>query len=126
MWWLTSSLPHREDADFHVGRIGGLEKLVAPFHFIQREGDLLDRFEPDDLGNLLGLHRRQLDEPGEAGLAADADGGHAALDRVPLHEIRQGGLDECFAIVAGVGENVFVLDDFEIVDAQARSPSRRA
>jgi hypothetical protein len=65
---------HREDADFNIRRCGRLKKLVAPLHVVQGEGNLLDGLEADDLGNLLGLDRRQLDEAGKTGNAADADG----------------------------------------------------
>ena len=34
------------------GDLGVLEELVAPLDVVQREGDLLDRLEPDDLGDL--------------------------------------------------------------------------
>ncbi len=109
-------LAHRKDADLDVRRLWFLEELVAPFDVVEREGDLLDRFEADDLGDLLGLNRRQLDEPGEARLPAHADRDAAALDAVPLHEIGQRCLDERLAVVAGLGEDVLVFDDFEIGD----------
>ncbi len=115
--------PHREDADFDIRRFGRLEKLVAPFHVIQRKGNLLDGFEPDDLGNFLRLNRRELDEAGEAGDAADADRGDSALGDMPLDEIRQGRLDERFFIIAGIGKDVFVLDDLEVVDAKSAIPA---
>ena len=38
-----------------------------------------------------------------------------AAERVPLHEVGQRALDQRFAVVAGVGEDGFVLDDIEIV-----------
>ena len=82
--------PHGEDADFDIGRFGRLEKLVAPFDIIQRKGNLLDGFEADDFGNFLGFDGGKLDETGEAGDAADADGGDAALGCMALDEIGQG------------------------------------
>ena len=59
------------------------------------------------------MKRAKLDCP----LTPIADG--AALHRVPLDEAGQRGLDERFAVVAGVGEDVLVLDDVEVVDADA-------
>src|SRR3954471_5459659 len=96
-----------------------LEKLVAPFDVVQRKRNLLNGFESHDLGDLLRLHRRKLDEPREAGLSAHAHADKAALHRVPLHEAGQRGGDELFAIIAGVGEDGFVLDDLEVIDAYA-------
>ena len=50
---------------------------------------------------------------------ADADRDRAALHRVPAGEARQRRLDERLAVVAGVGEDVLVLDDVEVVDPDA-------
>jgi len=38
---------------------------------------------------------------------------------MPLHEIGQRRLDQGFLVVTGVGQDVFVLDDLEIIDAQS-------
>src|SRR5262249_40002948 len=62
--------------------------------------------------------RRELDEPGKARLPRHADGDHAALHRMPLDEVRQGGLDERFLVIAGIGENVLVLNEFEVVNLE--------
>ena len=40
--------------------------LVVPDHVVQVEGDLLPGLVADDVGDLLGLDRRQLDEPRQA------------------------------------------------------------
>ena len=73
MCWFTSSLRIAKMPTSTSGELGVLEELVAPLDVVEREGDLLDRFEPDDLGDLLLFDRRQLDEAGEARLPAHAD-----------------------------------------------------
>jgi len=112
-------LAHGEDADLDVGALGLLEELVAPLDVVQREGDLLDGLEAHDLGDLALLDGRQLDEAGEARLAADPDRDLAALGQVALDEVGQRVLDELLAVVAGLGEHGLVLDDVEVVDAEA-------
>src|SRR5439155_10939278 len=76
------------------------------------------RLEADDLRDLLLLDRRELDEAREARLSADADGHRAALHRVALGELGQRLDDEGLAVVAGVGEDGFVLDHVEVIDAE--------
>src|SRR5262249_42914085 len=83
---------------------------------VQRKGNLLDGFEAHDLRYLFRLNGRKLDESREARLTGDADSVLAALLRVPLDESRQGGLDQFILVVAGVGEDGFMLDDVEIVN----------
>ncbi len=73
---------HREDADFDIGGFGGLEGVVVPVDLVQREGDLLDGFKLDDLGNFFGFDRGELDEAGEGGGAGDADEDLFASDGV--------------------------------------------
>jgi hypothetical protein len=87
-------LLHGEDADFDVGRIGFLEELIAPFHIIEGEGNLLDRLEADDLGNLFGFYRRELDEAGKTLLATDTHPHDRVFGLVSLHEMGQGSLEE--------------------------------
>ena len=111
---------HGEDAHLDVRRVGVLEELVAPLHVVQREGDLLDGLEPDDLGDLAPLDGRELDEAGEAGLPAHADGDFPTLGEMALGEVRQRRLDEGVAVVAGLGQDRLVLDDLKVIDAQAR------
>ena len=43
--------------------------LVVPDDVFEREGNLLPRLVLDDVGDLLGFDRRQLDEPRQAVLA---------------------------------------------------------
>ena len=67
-------------------------------------------------GIFLGFDGRELDEAGEAGDAADAYRNDAALGGMALDEAGQGALNEGIAVVAGVGQDIFVLNDLEVVD----------
>ena len=58
--------------------IAGADLLVVPDDLVEGEGDLLLGLEVDDVGDLLFLDRRQLDEAGQAALAGHADGDDVA------------------------------------------------
>jgi len=98
-----------------------MEQLVGPFDVVEREGNLLDRLELHNLGDFFVLDRRELDEPREARLPAGADRDGAAALGMLRGERRERRGDEAFFIVAGVGEDVFVLDDVDVVDTKPRA-----
>jgi hypothetical protein len=93
------------------GALGHL--LVVPDDLVERERDLLLRLELDDVDDLLLFDRRQLDEPGEAGLAGDAHGDDVALGRVPGEELLQGLARELVRVGIRLGEDLRVLDVVE-------------
>ena len=88
---------HREQADFRLERVAFVfaadERLVVPDHVFERERNLLPGFVLDDVGNLLPLDRRQLDEPRQAALA-----GHGDRHAVARHVVAR---DELLAALRG-------------------------
>ena len=87
--------------------------LVVPDHVVQVEGDLLPGFVADDVGDLLGLDRRQLDEPRQARLPRHGDRHPVAQHRVPREELLQGIADQLGRVGAGLAEDLGVLDVVE-------------
>ncbi len=86
---------HREQGHFRVEDEATLlhaarEPLPVPHHLFERKGDLLAGLILDDVGDLLGLDRRQLDELREARLAGHRHGHTIALERVAAQEFLQG------------------------------------
>ena len=84
---------HREQADFGLDRVAFVfaadERLVIPDDVFQRERNLLPGFVLDDVGNLLPLDRRQLDEPGQTALTGNGDRYSFARQIVARDELLQ-------------------------------------
>jgi hypothetical protein len=76
---------------------GGAEDLVIPNNFFQREGHVLLRFVLDDLGDLAGVDRRQLDELGERRGKPGAQTLTFCLAAGGGDDLLQSLLDGCFA-----------------------------
>ena len=89
---------------------GGLRERAPGLDVDLGEGGQVLPGEADDLRDLLGLDGGELNEPGEALLAADADGDGGTLARVSAGELGQGRLDQALAVVAGVRQDVLVLE----------------
>ena len=111
-------LLHREQSDLGVEDEASLlepadEPLPVPFDLLEREGDLLPGLVPDDVGNLLGLDRRQLDELGEARLPRDRDRDAVPLELVAADELLERGADKLHRIGFRLGEDHRVFDVVE-------------
>ena len=117
---------HGEQADLGlhgeaVGHVAGADLLVVPDDLVEREGNLLLGLEPDDVGDLLFLDRRQLDEAGQAALAGDADGDQVALERVAREELLERLAGELIGVGVGLAEDLGMLDVVE--GGGGRTPS---
>ena len=109
---------HGEQADLGLQRKAFLlaaaaHLLVIPDHVFQRKGNLLAGFVLDDVGDLLLLDRRQLDEAGQADLARNADGDPIALDVVAREKRRQRFGDQLVWIGFGLTEDLGIFDVVE-------------
>ncbi len=80
---------HRKQANFRLQRKSldllatTTKRLVVPDHVVEVEGNLLTGLIADNLGNLLGLDRRQLDEPRQPILPRHRNRHAVAADAVP-------------------------------------------
>ena len=89
--------------------------LVIPDHVVQVEGNLLPRFVADDVGDFLGLDRRQLDEPRQAGLARNRNRYPITLHRIARKKLLERIADQLGGIGARLTENFRILDVVECV-----------
>ena len=103
-----------------VGDDAGADLLEVPDDLVQGEGDLLLGLEADDVGDLLFLDGRQLDEAGQAALAGHADGDHVALEGVARQELLQGLAGQLVGVGVGLAEDLGVLD---VVEGGGRRPA---
>ncbi len=94
------------------------EQLIIPNDFIDGEGDVLLGLILDDLRDLGLIDGRQFDEPGEHGLAGNAEHDTPGLDVSLADHIANGGHDERLAVFF-----VFGIDpEFGVVEIrQAQS-----
>src|SRR5262249_22446646 len=81
-----------------------------PDDFIEVERDLLLGLELDDIGDLLLLDRRQLDESGQTTLARDAHGNQIALDTVARKKLFQRLARELIGVRVGLVKDLGVFD----------------
>ena len=111
---------HREQADFRLDRVAFVfaadERLVVPDDVFERERNLLPGFVLDDVGNLLALDRRQLDEPRQAALAGNRDRHAVARHVVARDELLERFADQLVAIGFGLRENLRIFDVVEGLD----------
>ena len=121
---------HREQADlglqgeaFLLG--AAAHPLIVPDDVGQIERDLLPGFVADDVGNLLRLDRRELDEPRQAVLAGHADRHPIAADRVARQKLLQRVADQFGGIGAGLAEDLRIGDEVEGVGDESLSAARR-
>ncbi len=87
--------------------------LKVPDHFVQVERNLLLGFVPHDLGDLLGIHRRRLEEPCQTSLARHGHGDRRTFDVVLFDELRYRCFDQLFRVRFGLTENLGVFDIVE-------------
>ncbi len=87
--------------------------LVVPNDVVQVEGDLLPGLVTDDVGDFLGLDRRQLDEAGQPRLAGDRNGHPIAQHRVAREKLLQRLADQFGRVGAGLTEDFRVFDVVE-------------
>lgn len=64
-------LGDREDADLDIRAVIAREGLIVPFDVLDGERNLLHRLEPDEVGNSLLFHGRQLGEARERAVPWD-------------------------------------------------------
>src|SRR5262245_45478358 len=86
---------HREQTDFRlqseaIRNDTAPQLLVIPDHFLQRKRNLLLGLEADDVGDLLLLDGRELDEACQAALTRDADDNRIPLEVVARQEALEG------------------------------------
>ena len=89
------------------------EPLPVPFHLLEREGDLLPGLVADDVGDLLRLDRRQLDELGEARLPGDGDHDAVPLELVAANKLLERGAHQFHRIGLRLGDDHRVFDVVE-------------
>ncbi len=108
---------HGEQADFGldeaVGQLADADLLVVPDDLVEVERDLLLGLEADDVGDLLFLDRRQLDEAGQAALAGHADGDLVAAEVVARQELFQRLAGQLVGVGVGLAEDLGMLDVVE-------------
>ena len=68
----------------------GRQEVVVPDDFIQREGDMLLGFKPDELFNVRVVQGGKLDKADENGLSGYGIIGNAAFDAELLDEVGDG------------------------------------
>ena len=112
---------HGEQADFRLQReafflAAAAHPLVVPDHVVQIEGDLLAGFVADDVGDLLGFHRRQLDEPRQAALAGNRNRHPVAVHLVAREELPQRVGDQFGGVGVRLAEDLRILDEVECLD----------
>ena len=91
---------HRKQSDFRLQcksldlLTAAAKRLVVPDHIGKVEGNLLAGFIADNLWNLLGLDRRQLDEPRQPILPRHRNRHAVAPHAVPRLKLLQGVVDQ--------------------------------
>ena len=121
---------HREQADFGLQReafflAAAGHLLVVPDHVFERERNLLPGFVLDDVGNLLRLDRRQLDEPRQAALARHGDRHAVARERrCARGTVCSASRISSSRVGVGLAENLGVFDVVERLDHDPLSSFR--
>ncbi len=91
----------------------GAELLVVPDDLIEVERNLLLGLEPDDVGDLLFLDGRQLDETGQTALTGHADGHDVAAEGVARQELVERLAGQLVGVGVGLAEDFGMLDVIE-------------
>ena len=108
---------HREEGDFGIEDETAVlhsarKPLPPPDDLLQRKRNLLSGLVFDDVGNLLGLDRRQLDELREPKVARHGDSHLVALQIVATDELFEGRLNQLNGVGLRLGANLGVFDVF--------------
>ena len=109
---------HREQGDLRIHHEAplldpGRQPLPVPDDLVEGEGNLLARLVLDDVGDLLGLDRRQLDELRQPRLARGRHGHAIARQVVAGRELGQGRPHELDRVGLRLGEHHRVFDEVE-------------
>src|SRR5579871_939312 len=100
---------HRET----IGDDAGADLLIIPDDLFEIKRNLLFRLEANDVGDLLFLDGRQLDEAGQAALSRDADGHDVAAQVVARQELIKGFPRELIGVGIGLAEDFGMFDVIE-------------
>ena len=90
--------------------------MVVPLDLVDREGNLLDRLELDDVGHLLRLDGRQLGETGKGGMARHGHHQVLAFQRLLTNELAQGETNNLVLVDVRGGQNPLQRNDREVGD----------
>ncbi len=117
---------HREQADLRFQQEAAFlgpfaQRLVVPDDVFQRKGNLLPRLVLDDLADLAGFDRRQLDEAGQSRLPRHADRQDVVVDVVLFQELVERLRDQLFRNGVRLAEN-FGMGD--VVESGCLQPAR--
>ena len=113
-------LRDRKDPHLDVRAVVARERLVVPFHVVDRERDLLHRLESNQIGDPLLLHRRKFRKPGKRAVTGDRERDRRPPQRIPIlaHERPQRHRDRLVPVQFGGREHLLMGHHRKVGDPQ--------